>query len=110
LQEGSISHEIEGKSIPSKYLISEPKPGYDAERDFTTLIAWENTRAVKPFFYNKVTLRYHQLRNTTGVIKFDKQLLVLQQISPRATVDSIIKRAPNTIGFPEGLCMNSKTT
>ena len=54
MQENSINHETVDKSIPFEHFISEPKPGYDTDRDFITSIAWENARAVKLFFHNKV--------------------------------------------------------
>ena len=34
--------------------ISDPRKGYQNQKDFTTLIAWQNSRDVKLFFYKKV--------------------------------------------------------
>ena len=35
-------------------LIAEPSAGYNKEKDFTTLVAWQNAREVKLFFYNEI--------------------------------------------------------
>ena len=35
-------------------LISEPKSGYNEDKDFTSLIAWQDGRAVKLYFYQKI--------------------------------------------------------
>ncbi len=34
--------------------ISDPDGGYQNQKDFTTLVAWQNAREVKLFFYKKV--------------------------------------------------------
>lgn len=35
-------------------ILQEPETGYDAGKDFTTLVAWKDAKAVQLFFYRKV--------------------------------------------------------
>ncbi|NOX85188.1 MAG: four helix bundle protein [Chlorobi bacterium] len=37
-----------------KYFVEEPKSGYNKERDFTSLICWQDARKVKLFFYKQI--------------------------------------------------------
>ncbi|MEA3287098.1 MAG: four helix bundle protein [Candidatus Marinimicrobia bacterium] len=53
-EEHNIIYKIADNSDSSDYFISEPNSGYDKDRDFTSLIAWQNAREVKLFFYNKI--------------------------------------------------------
>jgi four helix bundle protein len=54
LQEANIIYKIIANRDPSEYFIAEPNSEYAKDRDFVTLLAWQNARAVKLFFYNRI--------------------------------------------------------
>jgi len=45
---------IRGFDDESDQFISEPLPGYQEQKDFTSLVAWRNARKVKLFFYKVI--------------------------------------------------------
>ncbi|MBC8192409.1 MAG: four helix bundle protein [Candidatus Marinimicrobia bacterium] len=52
--EENQDYQIMDETVLLDSSISEPKNGYQNQKDFTTLIAWQNAREVKLFFYKKV--------------------------------------------------------
>ena len=54
MRENDTIYKMTDSKFPSEYYVSEPNSEYDADRDFTTLIAWQNAHDVKLFFYKKI--------------------------------------------------------
>ncbi len=54
MQEDNIIYKIIDDRESSEYFISEPPSEYQEEHDFTTLVAWQNAREVKLFFYSAI--------------------------------------------------------
>jgi len=52
--EESQDYQLIDEDVFGENSISDPKNGYQNQKDFTTLIAWQNARNVKLFFYNRV--------------------------------------------------------
>ena len=57
--------------INEEYFVEEPQGEYNKEKDFTSLICWENARIMKLFFYEKILpkLPYHEKDNLIIQIK-----------------------------------------
>lgn len=52
--EKSQDYALIDEEVFNENSISDPKNEYQNQKDFTTLIAWQNARSVKLFFYKKV--------------------------------------------------------
>ncbi len=57
--------------INEDHFVEEPQGEYNKEKDFTSLICWQNARIMKLFFYKKILpkLPYHEKDNLIIQIK-----------------------------------------
>ena len=57
--------------MDEEFFIEEPKGEYNNDRDFTSLVCWQNARTMKLFFYNDILpkLPYHEKDNLIIQIK-----------------------------------------
>lgn len=53
------------------FFVEEPQSEYNKDRDFTSLVCWQNARTMKLFFYNDIIpkLPYHERDNLIIQIK-----------------------------------------
>ncbi|NQT63793.1 MAG: four helix bundle protein [Candidatus Marinimicrobia bacterium] len=52
--EENQNYQLIDEAVLYENSISDPIKGYQNQKDFTTLVAWQNAREVKLFFYQKV--------------------------------------------------------
>ena len=57
--------------MDEEFFVEEPKSEYNKDRDFISLVCWQNARTMKLFFYNDILpkLPYHERDNLIIQIK-----------------------------------------